>query len=44
VAQTSASATCAAYRYSNVSTSITTPTVNPDLSTWSILLGLKYQF
>jgi hypothetical protein len=43
-AQSAASATCAAYLYSNVSTSITTPTVNPDLSTWSILLGLKYQF
>lgn len=35
---------CPAYRYSNVSTSILVPTVNPDASTWSVLLGLKYQF
>lgn len=44
VAQTSASAVCEAYRFSNVSTSILTPTVNPETSTWSIQLGLKYQF
>lgn len=44
VAQASSSATCSTYRYSNVSTSILTPTINPDLSTWSVLIGLKYQF
>lgn len=40
----SATAACPAYRYSNVSTSITTPTINPEASVWSVLLGLKYQF
>ncbi|MFN3229834.1 MAG: OAR protein, partial [Asticcacaulis sp.] len=44
VAQTNTSTVCSAYRFSNASTAITTPTINPETSVWSIQVGLKYQF
>ncbi|HVZ29126.1 MAG TPA: OAR protein, partial [Asticcacaulis sp.] len=38
------SAVCASYRISSVSTTMTTPTVNPVASPYSVMLGLKYSF
>ena len=41
---TNSSAACPAYRYSGVNTNILTPTINPETSGWSVLLGLRYGF
>ena len=41
---TNSSAACPAYRYSGVNTNILTPTINPETSGWTVLLGLRYGF